>query len=542
MKSNLTKYIALLAIVIASQPAWSQKKFFSRQDTLRGTITPERAWWDLVYYDLQLIPDIREKTLKGQNTIVYKPIADGNVMQIDLQPPMQVDKVLQEGKELSFTRDGNVYLITVTNSSKSTNAITVYFSGKPRISPNPPWSGGLTWKKDANGLPFVATSCQGDGASLWWPCKDHAYDEPDSMQISITTSKALTAVANGRLRGITKTDTSATYTWFVSNPINNYGVNMNIASYVHFSEKYAGKNGTLDCDYYVLPYNLTKAKKQFAQVKLMLDAFEDRFGPYPFYADGYKLVEVPYLGMEHQSSVTYGNGYQNGYLGKDLSGTGQGDLFDFIIIHESGHEWFANSITCKDIADMWIHEGFTCYSESVFLEYHHGKEAAYEYIRGLRGNIANDRPIIGVYGVNNQGSSDMYFKGANMLHTLRQWVNDDKVWINLLRDINTTFYHQTVTTQQIEGFIAEKTGKNLTAFFNQYLRDKRVPIFEYKVEGNSFKYRWANCIETFDMPLKVSIGGVEKWITPTTKWVADKVVSNEVEVNPDFYITTVIVE
>lgn len=538
MKPLIKLALVIIAIAI-NGTVWAQKKrVFTKQDTLRGTITPERAWWDLVYYDLELTTNIEEKSLKGQNTVVYKATDTGKLMQVDLQPPMQIDSVLQNKKKVSYTRNGNVYLISAATETATTNALTIYFSGKPPISKNPPWSGGITWEKDTNDNPFIATSCQGAGASLWWPCKDHGYDEPDSMQISITVPKNLTAVANGRLRNVIKSNSLSTYTWFVANPINNYGVNMNIAKYAHFAEKYEGKKGVLDCDYYVLSYNLEKAEKQFKQVKLMLDAFENRFGPYPFYEDGYKLVEVPYLGMEHQSSVTYGNDYKYGYRGRDLSSTGYGLLFDFIIIHESGHEWFANSITCKDIADLWIHEGFTCYSESVFLEYHHGKKAAYKYIRGLRQNIVNNKPVIGVYGVNNKGSGDMYYKGANMLHTLRQWVDDDSVWINLLLNINSTFYHQTVTTQQIENYISQQTGKNLTAFFNQYLRDKRVPVFEYKIGSDTIEYRWTNCIEEFDMPLKIISGKTELWLTPTTQWQTTTISAKDIKADNDFYIQT----
>ena len=515
---------------------------FTHQDTLRGSITPERAWWDLTFYKLNISVDPEAKTLKGSNTIQFKTVQPGQVMQIDLQPPMKIEKALQNGRELSIKTDGNAHFISLLEKQVpgSKNAIEVFYSGQPKISKNPPWTGGMTWKKDKNGNTFAATSCQGDGASLWWPCKDHMYDEPDSMQINVTVPKDLTAVSNGRLR---KTDTNRngtkTFHWAVTNPINNYGVNLNIGDYVHFGDKFQGEKGTLDCDYYVLRDNLEKAKEQFKQVPLMLKAFEYWFGPYPFYEDSYKLVEVPYLGMEHQSSVTYGNGYRNGYLGNDLSGTGWGLKFDFIIIHESGHEWFANNITYKDIADMWIHESFTNYSESLYLDYYFGTQAANEYIQGIRKNIANDKPIIGPYNVNQEGSGDMYYKGANMLHMLRQIVNNDQKWREILRGLNKDFYHQTVTTQQIENYLSEKTSIDLQPVFDQYLRGVKIPVLEYKIEKKEVKYRWNNCVAGLNMPVKVFINDKETWLKPTTNWAELEKLPKKFKltVDPNFYIS-----
>jgi aminopeptidase N len=361
------------------------------------------------------------------------------------------------------------------------------------------------------------------------------------MLISVTVPANLMDVSNGRLQSIkTLKDGSKRYNWFVSNPINNYGVNINIGDYVSFSEKYKGEKGDLDCTYYVLRNNLAKAKEQFKDVPRMLQAFEHWFGPYPFYEDSYKLVEAPYLGMEHQSSVTYGNDFKNGYRGRDLSGTGWGLKFDFIIIHESGHEWFANNITYKDIADMWIHESFTNYSESLFLEYFYGREAGYTYVRGIRKNIKNDKPIIGNYNVNNEGSSDMYYKGANMLHTLRQIVNDDDKWRSILRGLNSTFYHQTVTTKQIEDYLSNEIGINLSTFFDQYLRDTRIPTLEYFFKADTLGYRWTNCVVGFDMPIKVQINGQEKWLKVNTDWQRQSAEQKEpkLSIDKNFYVTS----
>ncbi|WP_245590571.1 M1 family metallopeptidase [Adhaeribacter aquaticus] len=499
----------------------AQVPVFTKQDSLRGSITEERAWWDLVHYNLNMHLNPADSSIRGMNAIAYRVLQEKQVMQIDLQPPMRIDKITQEGKSLTFFREGNAYLVTLTAPQKigAINKVEVFYSGKPQVSERPPWSGGITWSRDKQGNPFVATSCQGDGASLWWPCKDHMYDEPDSMQINVTVPKQLVEVSNGRLRKVVDNpDGTRTFYWAVTNPINNYGVNVNLGDYVHFSEVYKGEKGNLDCQYYVLRDNLSKAKKQFKEVPRMLKAFEHWFGPYPFYEDGFKLVEVPYLGMEHQSSVTYGNGYKNGYLGNDLSSTGWGLKFDFIIVHESGHEWFANNITYKDAADMWIHESFTAYSETLFLDYYYGKKAGNEYVIGTRKKIHNDRPIIGYYHVNYPGSGDMYYKGANMLHTLRQLINDDDKWRSILRGLNKEFYHQTVTTQQIENYLAKQANLDLNAFFNQYLRDVRVPKLEYKIINNKIAYRWANCLESFNMPVKVTINGQEKWLKPETTW------------------------
>lgn len=480
---------------------------FTHDDTLRGSITRERAWWDLTYYELRVRVDPDKQHIEGSTTVFYTVLEPYQTLQIDLQPPLSIKRVLQDGKALTFTKQGqNAYFIKLEKAQQKgqLESLVVEYAGNPKVAKRAPWDGGFSWSKDKNGQHFVATSCQGLGASVWWPCKDHMYDEPDSMLISVTVPQNLMDVSNGRLRKTTVNDDGTkTFDWFVQNPINNYGVNVNIGNYTHFSEDFAGEKGRLSMDYYVLPENLEKAKVQFKQAPMMMKAFEHWFGPYPFYEDGYKLVEVPYLGMEHQSSVTYGNKYANGYLGRDLSGTGWGLKWDFIIVHESGHEWFANNITYRDIADMWIHESFTNYSENLFTEYYHGKEAGAAYVIGTRKIIGNKEPIIGQYDVNNEGSGDMYPKGGNMLHTIRQIVNDDEKWRNILRGLNQTFYHQTVTTQQIEDYISQQAKRNLSKVFDQYLRDIRIPTLEYTVSKRKITYRWTNCVAGFDMPVKV---------------------------------------
>ncbi|GGW21877.1 M1 family metallopeptidase [Arenibacter certesii] len=542
IKNRIHKFISIFLISIFFS-AFGQNQNFTEQDTLRGSITPEREWWDVDFYHLNIEVDPEKKFIAGSNTVRYTVLDESQVLQIDLQSPLTITKVLQDGKSLKYKSNGSAHFIKLKKKQRkgAINELTVYYSGHPREAVKAPWDGGFSWKKDANNKHFIGSSCQGLGASVWWPNKDHMYDEVDSMAISVTVPKDLMNISNGKLKQIEEHGETTTYHWYVTNPINNYGVNVNIGDYVHFGETYDGENGKLSMDYYVIAGNLEKAKKQFQQAPMMMSAFEHWFGPYPFYNDGYKLVEAPYLGMEHQSSVTYGNGFKNGYLGRDLSGTGWGLKFDFILVHESGHEWFANNITYKDIADMWIHESFTTYSESLYLDYHFGKNAGAEYVIGTRKGIANDIPIIGPYGVNKSGSGDMYYKGANMLHTLRQLLEDDEKWRAILRGLNEEFYHQTVTTAQIEEYISQKAGIDLTQFFNQYLRTTQIPRLEYWADGHQLRFRYTNIVAGFDMPVKIRLNGNEEWVFPTAKW---KTISldNEIKaisVDKNFYIESI---
>ena len=530
-------YILTLLYFFCVQPKFSAQ-VYTKQDSVRGSITKERSWWDLKYYKLEVTVDPKTKSIHGKNTIHYKALEANKRLQIDLQPPMQLTKATQGGKSLKIDHDGNAHYIQLEapQLKNSINSIDVHFKGHPKAAVRPPWDGGFIWGKDQGGTDFIATACQGVGASVWWPNKDHMYDEVDSMKIRVNVPKHLMAVSNGRLINVSKHDTTATYTWSVSNPINNYGVNINIGDYVNFSEKYKGEKGSLDMNYYVLRPNLEKAKKQFLEAPKMMKAFEYWLGPYPFYEDSYKLVEVPYLGMEHQSSVTYGNQFKNGYLGRDLSGTGWGLKFDFIIVHESGHEWFANNITNKDIADMWIHEGFTAYAENLYLDYYYGKEAASAYVIGTRKRIQNDRPLIGDYGVNNEGSSDMYYKGANMIHMLRQLTKDDEKWRQILRKMNTEFYHQTVSSLQIESFLSKEIGWNLKFFFNQYLRDVRIPVLEYRIDGGKLNYRWNNVVSGFDMPVELMSKEQSLWLYPTESWQTTATTVSKIEIDSDYYV------
>ena len=527
----------LVLLMLLPNKSISQEYKFTKQDTLRGSITPERAWWDLTYYHLDIAVDLENKFIKGSNTIEYKVLEPNKKLQVDLQSPLKITKVEQNGKELTFSSEGSAHFINLIDKQRKgkINSVKVYYEGNPKEAVRAPWDGGLSWTRDSNGKHFAATSCQGIGASIWWPNKDHMYDEVDSMLISVNVPKDLMNISNGRLTKIEEFQDTNTYHWYVSNPINNYGVNINIGDYVEFSEIYEGEKGKLDMIYYVLRDNIERAKTQFKDAVKMMDAFEYWFGPYPFYEDSFKIVEVPYLGMEHQSSITYGNKYMKGYLGRDLSRTGWGLKFDYIIIHEAGHEWFANNITYKDIADMWIHESFTTYSENLFLDYHYGKEASSEYVIGTRAGISNSAPMIGPYGVNQRGS-DIYNKGANVLHTIRQIANSDEKWRMILRGLNKDFYHQTVTTKQIENYISEKMGYDLSTFFDQYLRTTNIPVFEYKLSDGLLQYKWTNVVDGFKMPIEIYVGDEKIKLNPTQKIKSINVKSEEIRLDKNYYV------
>lgn len=502
--------LLLLPFSILAQKASTPQ--FTKADTLRGSITPERAWWNLLHYDIQVRPNLVDKTIQGTVAIQFKVLTKGKRMQIDLQQPLIIDSVIYSGKTkqiLSFTREGNAAMVNMPNDLKvnTEGLVQVHYHGVPRAAIRAPWDGGISWTKDELGNPFVATSCQGLGASVWWPCKDHQYDEPEKgVTISVRVPDTLMNVSNGRLvNTIQHNDATKSWVWQVTEPINNYSISMNIGKYIHMQDDFNGEAGKLSLDYYVLPQNKQGAERQFAQVKPMLECFEYWFGKYPFYKDGFKLVEVPYLGMEHQSNVAYGNKYMNGYLGRDLSGTGWGLKWDFIVVHESGHEWFGNNITSKDIADMWIHEGFTNYSETLFTQWLSGKEAGSAYNKGARKNIRNDKPILGTYNVHNTGSGDMYPKASAMLHSIRMSMNNDEKFRQMLRHLNKKFYHQIVTTPMIEKEISLFAGYSVKSLFTQYLTTTQVPSFDYKLssDGRTLSYRYSNAVNNFYMPLQV---------------------------------------
>ncbi len=522
MKHIYALIILLVLVVQSNAQINSQAKSYTHADTLRGSLNEARNWWDVQHYAIYVEPDYDNKTISGKVDIRFKVLAPGKTMQIDLQEPMQLGKAYIGDKPMTFKREGNVFFINVSVPLPKDSIVTLalQFQGNVTVAKRPPWDGGWIFSKDKLGRPWMSVACQGLGASVWFPCKDHQSDEPDQgATLKINVPDSLMAVGNGRLieKESYKQGWTA-YKWEVKNPINNYNIIPYIGKYVSFSESYPGEKGKLDGDYWVLDYNLDKAKKQFAQVKPMLQAFEHWFGPYPFYEDGVKLVEAPHLGMEHQSAVAYGNGFQNGYRGRDLSGSGWGLNWDFIIVHESGHEWFGNNITTNELADMWVHEGFTNYSETIFTTHHYGKDAGNEYVQGTRKLVQNDLPIIGKYGVNEEGSGDMYYKGGNLVHLIKQLFNDDEKFRMALREMNKRFYHATTTSAAVEQFWSEQLKRDLSPLFDQYLRSTKIPTLEIQKNGNKIKYRWSDCNSNFNIPIRVFVDGQTKWLEPITEW------------------------
>jgi aminopeptidase N len=512
----------LVLLAVSSGSVTAQDSVFAHADTLRGTNGPGRSWWDVVFYDLHTTIQPVDSSIRGWTGITYRVLAPGRDMQIDLQVPLEADSMVQDRRRLEFRRDGNAFFARLPGRQRpgELRTVTIYYHGRPRVATRPPWDGGFIWTRDSLGHAWIATANQGLGASVWWPNKDLQADEPDSQRIAITVPDPMVDVSNGRLRAtVHNGDGTTTYEWFVEDPINNYNVAVNAGTYAHYSESYPGEAGTLTLDFWPLAYHLDAAHRQWAQVRPMLACFEHWFGPYPWYMDGYKLVEAPHLGMEHQSAVAYGNHYGNGYLGRDLSASGWGTRWDFIIVHESAHEWFGNSITAQDIADNWVHEGFANYAENLFTECQDGPRAGAEYVIGARRQVLNDRPIVGHYGVNSEGSRDMYYKTGNMLHTIRHIIADDVKWLAILRGLNATFRHQIVTGRQVEDYISREAGIDLSTVFEQYLTTTMIPVFEYRIAADSLSYRWSNVVPGFDMPVRalLSDSGFTT-LRPSERW------------------------
>jgi aminopeptidase N len=488
----------------------------TRYDMLRGAYGPFRANNDLLYYHLDIRVNPETKYISGKNTIRFRMLKDGRRIQIDLTEALNIDKILFATTPLKYERDTGAVFIDFpeTLHAGRTYSIDFYYSGHP---PETGRFGAFTFKKDAASHTWINTACEGTGASIWWPDKDQWRDEVQDMDISVAIPSNLVDVSNGHF--VRKTDLGDGYTrwdWHVSYPINNYDVSLNIGAYVHWSDKL----GTLPLDFYVLPEDLEKAKVQFAQARGMLEAYQHYFGPYPFAKDGYKLIEAPYSGMEHQSAVTYGNLFKNGYLGRDWTGVGISTRFDFIIIHESGHEWFGNSITAIDPADMWIHEGWTTYLESLYVEYRWGKADAIKYLSGVRPKVYNLRPIVAERGVNADPTEDQYFKGALMLNTLRSVIDNDSKWFALIHDFYQHFKYQNISTDDVIAYFNAHTGMNLTPIFNQYLRRAAIPRLEllFGEAPGMVMYKWDAEEPGFAMPVRV--GTPERWqvIHPTQNW------------------------
>ncbi len=540
-------FIAMLSLQTLAQLMDGKPAVFTQKDSLRGTLSKFRACYDVNYYHLSVKIDIAHKQISGMNAIHFKTMEDFQELQIDLFENLKIDRIIFHDELLKFKRVYNAVFVQFpqTITKGTAEKIEVYYSGTPTIAKKAPWDGGLVFSKDENGEPWVAVACQGFGASCWWPNKDHQSDEPDSMLISISCPDTLVDISNGRLRSIVKqADGYHQFNWFVHNPINNYDVTFNIGNYSHIQDSYFSKvkNENLSLDYWVLKGYETKAKTQFEQVKPMLAIFENRFGPYAFYEDGYKLVQSPYLGMEHQSCVAYGNGFKNGYRGFDLSGSGEGKKFDYIIIHESAHEWWGNSLTSYDIADMWIHEGFGQYSEVLYLEDLYGKESANKYLNGLKRGVGNKEAVIGPYGVNQEGAGDMYPKGALFLNTLRSVIHNDVIWYDILKSLQEKYLRKNISTNDVLELMNEKSKMNLNALFKQYLNVASLAVLNVKIEesknGSTLSYNWDCETSDFNMPIQILVKGKTILLNPTANKqviVLDKTKGKEIEFDQTAY-------
>ena len=540
-RSRLSAPFLILTLAASVQAQASQPPAPpTRAAILRGEYGQHRANNDLLSYDLDIRVDPEKKFISGKNTIRFRMLKDDTRIQLDLFDNLNVDKILLGATELKYTRELNTVFVDFPERIKkdSVHAIDFYYSGFPKETGR---FGGISFKKDPAGRHWITTACQGIGASIWWPNKDQQFDEVENMRLRVAIPSALTDVSNGRFGG--KTDLGDGYTrydWVVNYPINNYCVSLNIGHYEHFSDNL----GDLTLDFYCLPENLEKAKRQFAQAKPMIEAFQKYFGEYPFKRDGYKLIEVPYSGMEHQSAVTYGNRFANGYLERDWTGVGVSMKFDFIIIHESAHEWFGNSITAGDVSDEWIHEGWATYAECVYVEAMFGREDALKYVNGYKSKVRNQQPIVRTRGINQSPSQDQYFKGALFLNTLRSVVDDDTRWWKLVRDYSMRFRYRNIMTEDMVKFFNDQTGLNLTPVFDQYLRQAALPKLELRFQESegTMSYRWAAGIKEFAMPIRVGTRTDWQLIKPTTEWKTMKtgLKKEEFEVATDKYYVDVI--
>ncbi|MEZ5043936.1 MAG: M1 family metallopeptidase [Saprospiraceae bacterium] len=521
---RLISFLGLLVLPFQSmaQPDFFKADQFTRADTLRGMLRPERTCYDVTFYHLNVDVYPEKQYLEGTVDIHFTTLADFDRLQIDLFANMKITKVVYEQQALAFERKDNAVFISFPKQLKGTKGIfKVEYNGQPLAAQNPPWDGGFVWRKDKQGKDWIGVACEGTGASLWWPNKDHLSDEPDSMAISIGVPNHLMAVSNGNLTRVEQFGNRNKYHWRVSYPINNYNISVNIADYANWKETYQAADGSeLELDYYVLKDNEAKAKIHFAQVHEVLQCYEQYFGKYPFWKDGYALVETPYLGMEHQGAIAYGNQYMKGYLGSMIP---QGMTWDYIIVHETGHEYFGNSISCNDHAEMWIHESFTTYMEALFIECKYNYQEAVSYLQSQRIFIMNEEPILGPMDVNwnDWKGSDHYYKGAWILHTLRNVIDKDELWFELLKSLHTKYAISNLTTADVIRHFSTGSGKDLFSFFEQYLRYAQLPCLEYDLEetkkGITLTYRWDADVANFDMPVKVGIPGHYTTIYPKNK-------------------------
>jgi len=495
---------------------------FSESLKLLGSLNKYRNCFDATFYELNISVDEKKKYLKGKVLMNAIALSDFDTLQIDLYENMKVNNIgfatlnsIQESEtkfiNASYVRKHGAIFIALKQKAGEIFKLKIEYEGKPVEAKRPPWKGGFVWKKDKEKNPWIGVACESEGASLWWPCKDVTNDEPDSTSINITVSKGLMAVSNGKFVGISNPDQqNVTYKWFVSYPINLYNVTLYVGKFSLLSDTYTMPSGKiLPVNHYVLPMNYEKAKTHLAQAKGQIAFFEKTFGEYPWHHDGYKLIESPYEGMEHQSAIAYGNNYKNSYNG-----------FDYIILHESAHEWWGNSVSAADLSDVWLHEGFATYSEALYVESIQGKNAYLRYLLTYRLFIKNKRPVVGPVGVRffDYKDSDVYMKGAWILHTLRTLINDDILFFDILKSFHERYKMKTVTSKDFIDMVNEKTGSDYSWFFHQYLNKREAPFLEYYWDGTNFYYRWKYVGADFKMPAEISLDGLVKInLKPTDK-------------------------
>ena len=488
---------------------------YTDENILLGEMTKYRDCFDVYYYDLSVELDPSNELLMGTVEIHSKAQKDFDRFQIDLHSNFQIEGITDKitGESLNYTREERAIYIDNTRKKDESFTIEVRYSGKPVKAKKAPWKGGFVWKKDKERNPWVGVACETDGASIWWPLKDHTSDEPDSMRMHYTVPEGLIAVGNGRFEGEVASEHLTTFNWFVSYPINTYNVTVYVGDFKMLKDEYIGISGEkLELTHYVLERNYEKAKKHFQQVHPMLKIYEQKFGEYPWFNDGFKLIESPYEGMEHQTAIAYGNGYKN-----DID-----PVTDYILLHELAHEWWGNSITAKDLADVWLQEGFATYAEALYFEEKNGKDKYDQHLYFNKIFIKNKYPVVGEKNrrwFHFRKSSDAYVKGAWVLQSLRVQMENDSLFFDIIKSFYDRHKYKIVESNDFIEIVNEKTGEDYQWFFNQYLYNNFAPEFEYGVSlSGSLYYRWNNVSEDFDK-LKVRMKSQGKIIelSPSTK-------------------------
>jgi len=501
---------------------------------LMGYLNENRSSYRVSFYDINIDFNLEKKSINGFVTIKAESLNDLRKLQIDLAKNLKISRISYKDVDLNFSREYDAVLIDFPDYIKKGDIFefTVFYNGIPQGADNPPWAGGFTWSKDKEERDWIAVSCEGEGARIWWPNKDHITAEGDSVRMAYTVPSNVVAVGNGKLRSVKSKNNKSTYEWFVNNPINNYNISVQIGNYVAVQDTLIKENEVHYINHYVLDYNEELAANYFIQSKEVIRFYEKYFGDYQWYEDGYKLIEVPYLGMEHQSAVTYGNGFSlyNGVRSKSWPMYG---VIDPLIIHETGHEWFGNSVTASDPTHIWIHEGMQVYSESLYFE---DKFDSYDvgvhYLNSIKNRIVNEIPIVGNENENHWAlNGDTYMKGAWIMHTLRSVINDDAVWFEILKEFMIENAKGFANTKDFFDKVYEKTSLDLWYFAEQYFYTPNQPQLEYYQTNSEFFYRWSNVNDNFIMPIDLLVNGKTIRALPSQEFQSIKITKHsQVEV------------